>query len=265
MLDQNSAAAKEILARQNAVPMEAPPEQPGTPLIDDLKPGEEDDGLGPQEDPADAEDAPEDGLGAPGALPGQQPPAPNQPAPFNPSPQLTPEEMAANPAPADGSINNTMQLGHAQLVSRDQELAGNARGSVEAKQYVAHKVKEAEDEAKAAQPFMDMANKQTAESNERLYKAHTLIQYQMEEKMRHFQSVQDEMADMAAQKPKDLFGEAGVNSVLGRIAIFLGGAGTAGLNGPNENLQRTETSRRKRIALKCCNGSARATRRCTGC
>jgi hypothetical protein len=241
MLDENQKRARELLAPQ---PMASPAAPPETPLVEDAKPEDEDDGLGPQE-PEEGEEgyvAPED----------REAPAPlqNEPEPFNPSPQLTPQEMAANPAPADGSISNLNQLAHAQLESRNQELGNNAQSLGEAKKYAAHKEDEATREAGAAQPFMDEANKQQQLSIDRLNTAHAAINEQMEAKMRHFQSVQTEMEVMAAQKPKDLFGEAGVNSVMGRIAIFLGGAGMAGEGGANENLQRIQNMADRNVAAQ---------------
>lgn len=251
MVDPNAAAAQAILAQRSAPMAAAAPGQPEAPFIGELPPElQYDDGLG-SEQPEEGEDGydPEaQEQAAAQAMPAQ---AANEPVPFNPSPQLTPQEMAANPAPADGSISNPMQLEHSLLVSRDKELAGNAQGAREAKQYAGHLEQEAAQEAKAAQPFMDAANLQQQASIVRLDTAHKAIQEQMEAKMRHFQSIQDEMAVMAAQKPKDLFGEAGVNSVMGRIAIFLGGAGTAGLgNAPNENLQRIQNMADRNVAAQ---------------
>lgn len=249
MLDQNAATAKGLLSKTpvpNAVdgkpPLGAVPANE-TPLKDDLKPGDEDDGLGPEKEPED-----EEGEG-PGVATPFSPLAPET-TPFNPSPQLTSQEKGAIPSPADGSIANPMQLSQAQLVSRNSEIAANAQSEIEAKRYNAHKIEEATKEAAASQPILDKLNSTQQESIARLETAHKEINEQMEAKMQHFQSVQTEMQTMAETKPKDLFGTAGVNSIMGRIAIFLGGAGMAGEGGANQNLALIQNMADRNIAAQ---------------
>lgn len=249
MLDQNAAAAQALLAQKNVPPAaDGQPPLGGPPagehfLSGELKPGEEDDGLGPQELPDDAEGE-EEGGAQPAA------PAAPEPQPFNGSPLLTPQEQAANPSPADGSISNPLQLNQAQLTSRNAEIESNAQSQIEAKRYNAHRIEEAEKEAGATQPFLDEANIRQQNSIARLQTAHKEINAQMEAKMQHFQAIQTEMQTMAEAKPKDLFGEAGVNSIMGRVAIFLGGAGMAGEGGANANLARIQNMADRNIAAQ---------------
>lgn len=93
-----------------------------------------------------------------------------------------------------------------------------------------------EKQAQKAQPILDNLANEQKDSQERLKTAADEVQKQQETQMANYQSVQQEMMQMAAAKPQDLFGQAGVNKIAGCIAIFLGGAGTNG-NGPNRSLE----------------------------
>jgi hypothetical protein len=62
------------------------------------------------------------------------------------------------------------------------------------------------------------------------------VEAQTKQSLLDYEAVQKKMTAIATAEPKGLFGQAGVNSLMGRIAIMLGGVGTNG-NGPNANLE----------------------------
>jgi hypothetical protein len=147
-------------------------------------------------------------------------------------------------------ITNPAELAIAGAHTRDQALQANHLAELDARKYAKDQQKLDTDMAAAQKPVLDSMAQHEKDSNERLAIAHKAIGEQLDQRMTHFQGIQDEMQKMAMEQPKDLFGQAGVNSIMGRIAIFLGGAGMAGLNGPNENLQRINAMADRNIAAQ---------------
>lgn len=58
-----------------------------------------------------------------------------------------------------------------------------------------------------------------------------------------------DMHKLAIEKPKDLFGQAGVNGILGRISMFLGGVGSNGAH-ENRNLAYIQDMANRNIAVQ---------------
>lgn len=75
------------------------------------------------------------------------------------------------------------------------------------------------------------------------------VEPQTQRAIANYTTVDDEMRKMAMQQPKDFYDQAGVNSVFGRIAMFLGGAGTNGQHS-NHNLEQMNSMAEKNVAAQ---------------
>jgi hypothetical protein len=154
------------------------------------------------------------------------PTAPGQQAPGSPR---MPQNLIASAADAGITAAQNRDLGLAY-----------ANHDAKAAQQLAQNTAEVEKQENAARkPYEDDLAKQSDESFMRMQMLQQSVAAQQEKRMAHFQNVQDEMEKMAKSQPKDLMGQAGVNKMLGSIAIFLGGAGTNGQH-ENRNLQMIE-------------------------
>jgi len=151
------------------------------------------------------------------------PPAPGQQvAPGAQNPNM----LIAGPADA-GLYANQIQ---------NQSIAYNNQDAAAAKNLAVDTGKVDIEQNAAVQPHLDALAQRSDDSLKRMEALQQSVAEQQEKRMAHFQTVQNEMETMAKAQPKDLMGQAGVNSMLGAIAVFLGGAGTNGQH-ENRNLQ----------------------------
>ena len=163
-----------------------------------------------------------------------------------PIPQRAPSQIPGMPGDI---IAGPADLTVAAAKLRDRGLAYAQQDSAAAKKVLKDTAAVDAEQAAAEKPHIDALATQSEESMARLQDFNTKANEQMDAKMAHFQTVQTEMETMAKEQPKDLLGQAGVNSLLGNIAIFLGGAGVNGFH-ENKNLQMLQSMADRNVAAQ---------------
>lgn len=161
------------------------------------------------------------------------PPQPQQPQ------QRLPSELITGPADLAVAAGNT----------RDKALGYLNQDTAKDAQIVRDTAHLDQQQAAAEKPFVDSMAAESQRAYNHINTVAQAVDQQQQLRMAHYQTVQDEMSKMAVEQPKDLMGQAGVNSLLGNIAIFLGGAGVNGFH-ENHNLQMIQSMAERNIAAQ---------------
>jgi len=171
------------------------------------------------------------------ALSAGLPDAPASMQPAQPAAPAMPQAGSAAPSPdallaeANRLKTDAKQIGEAERAGVDDNL--------EAQRKAAEAQAKAEiDEAHAQAPIME----ERATQAQHLANAQLDIQKRWQEQQQRL-AAQDAEVNQAYEKfakdshPKDLWTAAGVNPLIGRIAVMLGGIGSALAGGPNDQLE----------------------------
>lgn len=134
----------------------------------------------------------------------------------------------------NGEPMNADALMRENVNARDSAASGNSQ--------VAHaQAKAARDQtdfntqmAAVNQPAEEFLHKRIEEGYADLHNAGQEVASQSQAAIANYQAMQDQMRQIAVQDPKSIWGQSGVNKVLGLAGIFLGGAGP---NGNHANRQ----------------------------
>lgn len=122
--------------------------------------------------------------------------------------------MADNVSTRNAAINANAAVGRAQADAAKQNAAVDANIAL------------------AQKPAEDELQNRIQEGYEDLHKAKEQVEVESQAAIANYSQTQEQMRKLAMEKPQDLFGQSGVNRIMGSIAIMIGGAGT---NGNHEN------------------------------
>jgi hypothetical protein len=150
----------------------------------------------------------------------------------NPGAILSPEDAANHAA-------NTASAAHEDIATNSE----NERALAERRGQTQSRI------AGDSQEHIDHLASEIQLRHDHLAKVQADVEQQQQQAINNYSQVNTEMMNMAVAQPKDIYGAAGVNSILGRVAVFLGGAGSNGF-GANNNLEYIERMATHNVAMQ---------------